>query len=325
MTERQKRYEQRAKQRKARRRFYLYSFISILVLAGIITLFIELIGGGEEANSKPTVAESQLEEASSTAEQVGSEQTGSEQADSETPQTTQTPTEQGAQQTAGGPFNSDEATYTKPTAQMTTLPKNGVVDISYFSDAVFVGDNFTAGLKLYTTGIQNAQYATFYGVEPVDLTGDNKLTNASGQSVSAKEEILSFGAKKVYLLAGPECLGTQEDEEFLQQYEQLIDELMAVLPADTVIYVQAVPPVTQSVAVNDDSENENERIAQINDELAFIAYTKGCCFLDISEVLKDENGNLKQEYSQGSEGIYLNESGYSVWRQYLMEHTLYGS
>ena len=63
------------------------------------------------------------------------------------------------------------------------------------------------------------------------------------------------------------------------------------------------------------------RLKQVNQELALIAQEKNCYYLDLWDVLADENGNLKAEIAQ-EDGYHLKPAGYTLWVDYLRTHTV---
>ena len=54
--------------------------------------------------------------------------------------------------------------------------------------------------------------------------------------------------------------------------------------------------------------------------VAAIALEKNCYFLNLWEVLADENGDLIESYAQ-PDGYHLRPAGYAVWTDYLCSHT----
>ena len=100
----------------------------------------------------------------------------------------------------------------------------------------------------------------------------------------------------------------------------MLDQIHAALPAAQ-IYVQSVTPVRPEV-VQDKPGLYKARLMAINDELAALALQKGCTFLDLWEVLADDNGDLIAEYAQ-PDGIHIKPEGYVPWVNYLRTHTVY--
>ena len=110
------------------------------------------------------------------------------------------------------------------------------------------------------------------------------------------------------------------DAAFLTYYGQMLDMIKAALP-NAAVYVQSITPVRPEV-VNEKPGLYRERLMAINDELAALALQKGCTFLDLWEVLADDNGDLIAEYAQ-PDGIHLKPEGYTPWINYLLTHTVY--
>ena len=52
-----------------------------------------------------------------------------------------------------------------------------------------------------------------------------------------------------------------------------------------------------------------DRLCRINDELAAVALEKNCYFLNLWEVLADENGDLKAESYAQPDGYHLKPEG----------------
>ena len=81
---------------------------------------------------------------------------------------------------------------------------------------------------------------------------------------------------------------------------------MPQLPEDTVYYIEAIPPVTQAKAA--DENFTLERIRGVNEKLALLAYQHGMHYLDLYGALCGEDGYLKVEYA-ADDGMHLNNEG----------------
>ncbi len=271
--------------------FFASAAVVILGLAWVITTLIELPAKRAEAAS--LAAQSAAEAASA----AGTVQPGA----------------------SIGPVQSADAAYTPPSAALLALPESGRVDMAYFDDALFIGDSLTRGFQEYASGIPNAHYAAYIGVGPRQFM-EGLVQNRSGEQVAAIDEILAAAPKKVYLLLGTNSMATLSDEAFLKYYGDFLDYLLPQLPADTVYYLQAIPPVT-AAKMEADENFSVERIRGLNERLALLAYQKGLQFLDLFSALADETGALRADIASGE--IHLNDSGYSLWREFLVTHTVY--
>ena len=270
--------------------FFASAAVVILSLAWVITTLIELPARRAEAAS--------LAAASAANAAVG------------------TPQQPGA---SIGPVPGAQTAYTPPSADLLALPEAGRVDMRYFDDALFIGDSLTRGFQEYASGIPNAKYAAYIGVGPRQFM-EGLVQNRSGEQVAAIDEILAAAPKKVYLLLGTNSMATLSDEAFLKYYEDFLDFLLPQLPADTVYYLQAIPPVTAGKMESDENFSV-ERIRGLNEQLALMAYQKGLYFLDLFSALSDETGALREDIASGE--IHLNDTGYSLWREFLVTHTAY--
>ena len=105
---------------------------------------------------------------------------------------------------------------------------------------------------------------------------------------------------------------------FLTYYRLMLDMISQALP-NTQIYVQSITPVRPEVRSSHPGLYK-ERLCEINNELAAIALEKNCYFLNLWEVLADENGDLIESYAQ-PDGYHLRPAGYAAWVDYLRSHT----
>lgn len=134
------------------------------------------------------------------------------------------------------------------------------------------------------------------------------------------EALAAQQPKVLYILLGTNVLNRDDDySNFLTYYRLMLDMVTQTLP-NTQIYVQSITPVRPDVRATHPGLYK-ERLCEINNELAAIALEKNCAFLNLWEVLADENGDLKAEYAQ-KDGYHVKPEGYTVWVDYLRTHTV---
>lgn len=211
-----------------------------------------------------------------------------------------------------------------PDHRMLQLPENGSVDMSYFSDAVFVGDSITEGLRIYTY-IENsvadvAQFVSAKNLSPKSFI-DGIITNFEHlPDQNGIDAIVATNPKKVYITLGTNALVSQTHEQVMYYYDKFLDLLMERLPEDTIIYVCSVTPTTASYA----AQRPNfawDKMYAINNQIAKMCNEKGLYYVNLHEALAGEDGYLPEEDS--GDGIHLRDDLYSVWVQYLMSHTVH--
>ena len=350
--------------------FFACVAVVILSLSWVITTLIELPAKRAAASSLAALSASQA---------------ASSQADGSVAQTGEA---------VLGPVQQTDASYTQPSASLVALPEAGRVDMSYFDDALFIGDSLTRGFQEYSSGIPNAKYAAYLGAGPKQFM-EGLVENISGQQVAAIDEILAAAPKKVYILLGTNSMATLTDEAFLKYYNDFLDFLLPQLPQDTVyyiqsilqnyvgqradgtkiemwdeinvqqdvaniyillganallqqtddgflkfygelldklrvrfpdtpIYVQSITPTTQEYGEKK-PQLEREHLKLINNAIAKLAVSKGLYYVDLWEVMADENGYLRADLA-GSDGLHLLDgSKYRPWLDYLAAHTIYSA
>ena len=205
--------------------------------------------------------------------------------------------------------------------RLAALAESPAVDRSYFNDACFLGDSLTQGMQLYEEGMQNAMFCAYKGVGPNVIVNGTTCKRADGVAEVPLEALTAQQPRAIYVLLGTNVLGRDTDySSFLTYYRLMLDMLNQTLP-NTKIYVQSITPVRPEVSQKSGHEGLNrDRLYQINNELAAIALEKDCYFLNLWEVLADENGDLNESYAQ-PDGYHLRPAGYAAWTDYLCSHT----
>ncbi len=213
--------------------------------------------------------------------------------------------------------------------RMVQVEESDMVPLSYFDDAVFVGDSLADGFRVYkdSTGIVNATTVTARSISPKSFLDGGYIGayNAAGvtEQVVGFEAIAAANPGKIYVTLGTNALtSSMSIEEFIASYYQFIDELRLYLP-ETQIYVTSVPPVT-AYTVDEKPGLAPERVYYANVEIAKMCYEKDLAFINLYEVLVSDSGYLREDID-ASDGIHLTPSGYSEWANYLRTHTVYNT
>ena len=128
-------------------------------------------------------------------------------------------------------------------------PGCGQVDLSYFSDAAFLGDSLTVGFSDYSINLGGALICGYTGVGPDAIVNRSAVkSSVRGQEV-ALDVLAAARPKKLYILLGTNTLTTLgAADRFLAYYGQMLDLLRQALGDDCVIYVQSIPPVRPEAA-----------------------------------------------------------------------------
>jgi len=212
------------------------------------------------------------------------------------------------------------------------VEKSAAVEPSYFDDAVFIGDSITAMLRQYEAATGALGQAQFLCA--ASLSANNALMNVSEESVHPyyngakmrlEDAVPLTGAKKVYIMLGMNDIAREGGKEHsLECFEQLCDLILANVP-DAVICVQSVTPrLDMGGAPLGDLNNPN--ITAYNEMLAGLCQRRGWYFVNVAEVMFDDNGYLNVNYCGDPQemGMHYNYDGCEIWADYLLTHTPQG-
>jgi hypothetical protein len=154
---------------------------------------------------------------------------------------------------------------------------NGRVDVSYFNDAVFMGDSLADGFKDYAKWMSlkdtSALYMTQRSMTPRSFTQPGAQVDAGDAGVvDVWSTISEKQPGKIYITLGTNALMAMDPADFIDSYYQLIGKIRSTSP-DTLIYITTIPPTSSGYAAKE-ARLSKERIQQANDLIAKCAVRK---------------------------------------------------
>lgn len=232
--------------------------------------------------------------------------------------------------TVGKPDASDNGTSTSAGTPSPVTPDDGVTlpltadaGITYQDSLTFVGDSLTA--HLINRGVLSGGQTT----EQV-WRAENNMLNLNSQITSA--EIIFPGTNESMTIAEAAAkakpsiliitLGADwgvsylNEEDFKACYTKLVQAVQKASPRTTIV-LQSIFPVTAGC-----TRLDNAKIDTANTWVKAVAKENGCRYLDTQSVLKDENGCLKAEYCNSTDGIHLGANAYVVILEYIRTHAV---
>ena len=185
------------------------------------------------------------------------------------------------------------------------------VDESYFDDALFIGDSRTVGLRDYT---DLSEHADFYCETSLTI---QKILTENFPGLGTIEEALAGKAYgKIYIMLGINELGLGTTENFMEKYTEVVDFLCEKAPHAR-IFVQGIMRVTGKKHHSDAIFNNNNINAR-NNAIATLADNEQIFYIDVNEVVCDEEGHLNTEYTYDQ--LHLLGMYNDLWKQFLMSH-----
>ncbi|MEQ2457135.1 GDSL-type esterase/lipase family protein [Flavonifractor hominis] len=199
-------------------------------------------------------------------------------------------------------------------------PASEKVDMDYFSDALFIGDSRTDGLRLYS-GIKGADFYCYKGLTIFEMD-NRKVVELNGTKYTVVEA-LEKGPQyaKIYISLGINELGYFNDDAFHNTFGEFLAQVKALQP-NAIIYLENLVPVNaeQCAANNQPSYVNNDRVADYNAIFPQLAQEYQVVLLDVADALTDENGILPADATV--DGVHFTKTWYENWLAFLMEHTV---
>ena len=190
------------------------------------------------------------------------------------------------------------------------------VDDSYFSDAVFVGDSRTEGLRMYS-GLTGAKFFSEVGLTVTKAFSDSFVA-LDGQYLTAAEALRQADYGKVYIMLGMNELGWVYESVFADEYGKIIDVIRESHPGAE-IYVQSIIPVSRwKDGSNDIYTNAN--VVRLQKALCEMCMEKGVHYVNVAEAVQDADGFLPADATP--DGLHLTPEYCKIWLDYLRTHTV---
>lgn len=176
-----------------------------------------------------------------------------------------------------------------------------VVDDNY----VFVGDSIFEGYDL----------EKYFKDMPVINSGisGHKTTDILN---NMNNRIYKYNPSKVILMIGTNDFSSISNEDTVKNIGKIIDGIKANRPYAE-IYVQSIYPVNKNVNSDAAYGRSNDDINTMNKGIKDTCKEKEVNYMNIHDLLIDENGNLKSEYTY--DGLHITKEGYKVITEEVMK------
>lgn len=202
----------------------------------------------------------------------------------------------------------EPATEPEPVA-VPTAPTD--FDVSYFDDALFIGDSITTGLYLYGYLDESLVYAKL-GLAPSTAL-DSEI---DGETIDSK--IKTNNPKKIYIMLGTNSVGYADGDYLASCMGELVNHISKISKAK--VYVLSIPPITYYAEADYDNALTTSAINEYNSALKSVISGTKAKFLDLHSVLTAPDGYYYEEYHE-MDGIHFMGSTYQVMLSFLEKHS----
>lgn len=182
----------------------------------------------------------------------------------------------------------NEESKTEQINNKTEIPKT---DIIFDNSYAFLGNSIVGDLESYDVA-DNADIYSYVGMT-VATVFDQK---SDGDKKTLLKEMLSKNYKTIFIMFGMNEIGWSYSDIFVEDYNELIDEIQAKLP-DAKIYLLSITPITKAQEADKESDLKTNRIKEYNNLIKQIANNKNIGYLDVNSYLSNENGFLADDDS----------------------------
>ena len=209
-------------------------------------------------------------------------------------------------------------TKTESTPDTTVLVKKEGAKEGYLNRCVFLGDSRTVAMVNYGFFNDDSALAQIGISHPAFAS--NKFMNNAGKEYTMKSYLESHQAQVIYILLGVNGINDSSEDHYKNTFISLIDRVAELAPNSNIVLV-SIGPVDDNGRYKD--YVQNALIDKYNDFLLEIAKEKHIFYLDIAEVLKGSDGQVKSEYN-GGDGLHYSGKGCEAIFNYIVEHPVPG-
>ena len=200
-----------------------------------------------------------------------------------------------------------------------SIPDTGDVEGNYFDNTVFLGDSRTVALAAFDL-IPQANTFAENGIAHTTFMEKQWTDTISGTVGDIFSIVSARQPERIYVALGVNGVGYMDSETFTTTYTAMVQRLVANAP-NSILVLEAILPVNESLIASEDGVS-NEQIGEYNSEIKKIAKKVNAWYLDPSEAVADETGNIAAEFDNG-DGLHFNEAGCHAIYDYMSTHGVY--
>lgn len=171
----------------------------------------------------------------------------------------------------------------------------------FINSCFFMGDSICLGLQV--SGF-TSHCAAKAGVAARNI--EEFVFDSEGAEVAPLTALVNSNLKRFVFLMGSNDVNMVSEDEYVKFYNSFLSKVEALCP-EADIYVFSIPPVTESstFCYNYKIDSFNLKLR----EMITAHHTAKRHYVDIASYLKNEKGNLKDEYSSDNT-VHLTKSAY---------------
>jgi len=208
----------------------------------------------------------------------------------------------------------EEITSVEETIEEDT-PQIYTADISYFDDALFIGDSRTVGLYEYG-GLGNAEVFADSGMSIYKVFNE-EFALRSGETVTLNEALSTKEFGKIYIMLGINELG-YDFEQTVERFSEAVDTILTAQPK-AYIFIQANLHITKEKSEKSEYFT-NSNIDRYNEAISKLADNEQIFYLDVNPLYDDEQGCLSKEFT--ADHAHIKGKHYTEWVDFILQNAV---
>lgn len=198
---------------------------------------------------------------------------------------------------------------------------------AWFDDSVMVGDSIAGGLNMYVTNERGNDRPCLGSMRIVGVSGLTLQNAIAGESKDKPGQVLFRSrfmtisevveitqAKRLFLMLGVRDLEWYSPERLIDIYDKLITRIKADHP-DLIIYIHSIMPTIKFYAESAGLNYKTNKAT--NEMLRALCEEKGYTYIELADLVRDEDGFLKYEYSGPDYSFHPNDIAKAIWVRLL--------
>ena len=196
------------------------------------------------------------------------------------------------------------------------LPQGADAGDGYIDKLYFVGDSTTLHFK---KGGIDPSHIFVPESGTLMLSTDILDVKVTSSKVTIPQAVKNADAEILIITVGVNGADSFTKVKYSTYYKKLINAIKEASP-DTKIILQSVFPVEKYYSEKDNGIS-NEGINLLNEWAKEIAADCSVRYLDTQSILKNENGAMIEDFSEG-DGVHMNASAYKKIIDYIKTHPI---
>ncbi|MCX7918526.1 MAG: GDSL-type esterase/lipase family protein [bacterium] len=169
-----------------------------------------------------------------------------------------------------------------------------------FKKVVLLGDSITEGFKI-------EQYFPGRPFINRGIVADGIGVNTTGILHRLDNSVFDCNPSHVFILIGINDLAAGRSQDtILRVYREVLTRIQSRLPKVKVYIISVLPCRGKYAHLNQMVLDFNAKLKSLADEFQYH-------YLDLHALLKDENGELREEFT--ADGLHLKPPAYEIWKQ----------